>query len=131
MCQIYKILIVHISLNICHIFTTLPEAEKLKTFRRADFCLQNFPDVNSNFATKIVNKLIFAIKVHNWNIKGEFINKQKMRLPTTLKCSRSKTIRRRKLKSSHHVDFLKVKAFVQAEFSDSNYAQRYAYKKLL
>ena len=33
------------------------DAEKLKTFRRADFCVQNFLDnkkkcVNSNFATK-------------------------------------------------------------------------------
>ena len=38
-------------------------------------------------------------------VKGE---QQKTRPPKTLKCSRSKTIRPRKLKSSHHVDLMRL-----------------------
>ena len=51
------------------------EAQKLGTFRRVDFFVQNFPDdkkVNKlKVLSTIVSKLIFAAKVHNWNIKGE------------------------------------------------------------
>ena len=35
------------------------------------------------------------------------LTKQKTRPPKTLKCSKSKTIRHRKLKSSHHVDLIR------------------------
>ena len=40
-------------------------------------------------------------------IKIKRVNNKKTRPPKTLKCSRSKTIRPRKLKSSHHVDIMR------------------------
>ena len=76
----------------------------MKTFRRADFCVQNFPDDKKvhklKFCDKKVHKLDFNRKMHIWNNK-------KTRPHITWKCSRSKTIRPRKLKSTHHVDHMR------------------------
>ena len=45
------------------------EADKLKSFRRADFCVQNFPDDKKvrtfKFCDNFFCKLIFAAKVLN------------------------------------------------------------------
>ena len=68
----------------------MSEAEELKTFRRADSGIQNFPN------GKKVCKFKFCKQKKKCGNK--FLRQ---------KCTRSKTIRPRKLKSSHHVDLMR------------------------
>ena len=85
-----------------------PEAEKLKTFRRADSCMQNFSDikkcVNSNFATKKVFELIFATKVYNWNIKCEPKKKVRLKLWNAID---PKQLGIESWKCSHYVELMR------------------------
>ena len=84
-----------------------PEAEKLKTFQRADFCVQNFPDDKKVRKFKFCGKKVRTFLGQRCIIEIKRVNKQETRSPKILKCSRSKTIRPIKMKISHHVDLMR------------------------
>ena len=59
------------------------------------------------------------------------MNKQKTRPPKTLKCSKSKTIKHRKLKSSHHIDLIYLIFVHPFYFNYGPLAQKFIYALFL